>query len=73
MKIPSIIKEAFSFEIANFKGHIKRLGEKDGVEWFVFSHDEEFEIGFPTLYGLENGKLKETHGFESLEIIDLFV
>lgn len=32
MKIPSIIKEAFSFEIANFKGHIKRLGEKDGVE-----------------------------------------
>lgn len=36
MKIPSIIKEAFSFEIANFKGHIKRLGEKDGVEWFVY-------------------------------------
>jgi hypothetical protein len=70
MNIPDIIKEAFAYDIANSEEYIERLGVKDGVEWLVLSYDEDLEIGFPTLYGLKKGKLKESYGFESLDIID---
>ncbi len=72
-EIPEAIKEAFAFESANFKGKIERLGVKDGVEWFHFAHSEELKIGFPTVYGLNNGNVVRKHEFEALNIIGLFV
>jgi hypothetical protein len=71
--IPEIIKKAFAFEIENFKGKIERLGVKDGVEWFFFKFSEILETGFPVVYGLKDGEIKELRGFDSVRLIGSFV
>lgn len=73
MNIPDIIREAFAYEVATFNGRIKRLGCKDGIEWFIYSYKERSEIGFPTLYGLKNGELIQARSFDALYIITCLV
>nr|DAW36151.1 MAG TPA: hypothetical protein [Caudoviricetes sp.] len=70
--IPEIIKKAFAFETKNCKGEIKPLGIRDGVEWFFFKFSEILETGFPVVYGLKDGKIKELYGLESLRLVNSF-
>lgn len=75
MDIPKQILEAAK-ELLKFGGSVVYLGENEGEKVYLYepNNPEEDSSGFPQVYVIrKDGSVKDISGFESLDIISLFM
>lgn len=72
-KIPEEIKQAFAYDIEHIGGEIVLLGSRDGTLYFTFRPSEPVCIGFPVVYGYDNGITSVATVYEALALISTFV
>ena len=70
-KIPEEIKQAFAEDVEAYGAVIVFAGNKDGVDYYTIEYPEPVEVGFPIVYGYDDGIVSITGGEESLDLLDI--
>lgn len=73
MEIPAKVRQAAQYLVDMYGDHIEHLGQYQGAEAFYYRFPDDVTAGFPPVYLVKGGKLREVGEFEALEIIGSFV
>ncbi len=70
--IPEPVQEAFRLLIDLYGNKVKRLGERNGVSYFIFPFPEDCDTGFPQIVSYQNGKATPIEGFDAVKNLGKF-
>lgn len=68
-QVPQIVKDAAKGLTAMYGDSFRHLGKYQGSDAWLFAFPEDVETGFPVIFFLEDGKVKEVSGFQALSIV----
>lgn len=74
MEVPAEVLTAAAELVDEFGPSFLRLGERDGVTYFLFSFPDGLPMGFPIVYTYEKGKRsEEIMGEAAMDLVCSFI
>ena len=74
MDTPKVVLAAAAGLVKMYGPRFLHLGERNGVQYFMFDFPKDEKTGFPFVYQYVKGEpVLEITGFEALDIISSFV
>ena len=70
--IPKIVQEEFRSLIEMFGNNVHLLGERDGVEFYIYDFSDDVDVGFPLIVSIFNGKITRVEGFDAVRLVASF-
>lgn len=70
--IPKIVQEEFRTLIEMFGNNVHLLGERDGVEFYIYDFSDDVDVGFPLIVSIFNGKITRVEGFDAVRLVASF-
>lgn len=70
--IPHQIRTSFKTFTDLYGENIVRIGERNGIEYFMFAFPEDSDTGFPQIVSFHNGKTESIGGIDAVQILASF-
>lgn len=70
--IPRKVEHAFESLIAMYGDCVVFLGNRAGVDYYMFPFPEDIDTGFPNVVAYESGNVSNITGFDAVNIVASF-
>lgn len=70
--IPRKVKHAFDSLIAMYGDSVHFLGERGGIEYYIFDFPDDVETGFPQIVSYHAGEIHDVEGFDAVRLAASF-
>lgn len=70
--IPLKVKQAFESLIAMYGDCVEFIGNRAGVDYYLFRFPEDIDTGFPDVVAYKSGNVSNITGFDAVKIVASF-
>ena len=70
--IPNIVKNAFRELSEMYGDNVHFLGERGGIDYYIFDFPDDVETGSPQIVAYRGGKIHDVMGFDAVRLATSF-